>query len=305
MTATGRLKSFARAAARVVWTGGFAVVLTGIVSGMWAGLLTLNLRLSPSVPWSAPAMAVMLVVLWTFLRGGWGPRTSRPARRNLLRGSAVRPRVFFWAVVAGLLANIALGGLWIVISQLVKVPGNPVGDFSNYPTFTVVAVLITASVAGAVSEEAGFRGYFQGTLERYLGGPVAIALGALVMMPQHALTQGFAWPTMMFYLIADSMLGFTAFITKSILPGIVVHAAGLLMFFALVWPYDKTRAQVVAHGPDAWFMIHVAQLAFFGILALVAFRSLTRVAGDASETSRIGAATSGTPLSRPAIAPAS
>ena len=305
MATIDRLKSFSRATARVVWTGGFAVVLTGMVSGIWGGLLTLNLRLSPAIPWCAPAMVAILVVMWTFLRGSWGPRSSRQARRELLRGSAVRPQAFFWAVLAGLLADIALGGLWIVISQLAKVPGNPTLNFSNYRLGTLVAVLITASIAGAVSEEAGFRGYFQGTLERYFGGPVAIALSALVMMPQHALTQGFVWPTMVFYLIADSMLGFTAFVTKSILPGIVVHAAGLLMFFALIWPYDKTRAQVVAHGPDAWFMIHVAQVAIFGILALVAFRRLTRVAGDASATSRISATTSGTPLSRPAIASAS
>lgn len=208
-------------------------------------------------------------------------------------------------MLAGLLANIALGGLWIVISQLAKVPGNSTLNYSNYRLGTLVAVLITASIAGAVSEEAGFRGYFQGTLERYLGGPMAIALSALVMMPQHALTQGFVWPTMMFYLIADSMLGFTAFITKSILPGIVVHATGLLVFFALIWPSDKTRAQVLTHGPDVWFMIHVAQVAIFGILALIAFRRLTRLVRDTSQVSLAGIGASTAPVSRPALARAS
>lgn len=94
MVAIDSLKSFARGVAGAVWTGGFAVVLTGTVSGIWGGLLALNLRLSPSIPWSAPAMLAILVVLWTFLHGSWGPRTSRQGRRELLRGSAVRPQVF-------------------------------------------------------------------------------------------------------------------------------------------------------------------------------------------------------------------
>src|SRR5579864_2685838 len=100
MAVIDRLKSSARGVARAAWTGCFAVVLTGIVSGVWAGLLTLNLRLSPAIPWSAAAMAALLFALWTFLRGTWGPRVSRQARRELLRGSAVRPQVFFLAVLA-------------------------------------------------------------------------------------------------------------------------------------------------------------------------------------------------------------
>jgi hypothetical protein len=143
-----------------------------------------------------------------------------------------------------------------------------------------------AALVGAVSEEAGFRGYFQGTLERYLPGPVAILIASLVMAPEHAMTQGFVWPVLLFYLLVDWMLGFCAFITKSILPGIAIHAIGLLTFFALVWPHDKERAMVWQHGADMWFWIHAAQGIGFGVLGIYLFVRLARRTRGAASSPR-------------------
>lgn len=80
-------------------------------------------------------------------------------------------------------------------------------------------VLIMASLVSSLPEEAGFRGYFQGSLERWLSSPVAILGVAVVMAPEYALTQGFVWPTLVFYLFVDIMLGTMAYITRSIVPG--------------------------------------------------------------------------------------
>jgi hypothetical protein len=77
-------------------------------------------------------------------------------------------------------------------------------------------------------------------------------IASLLLAPRHALTQGFVWPTLVFYLFADVMLGVLAYLTQSILPGIVVHAIGLLTFFTLVWPNDATRRLAVSGGSDAW-----------------------------------------------------
>jgi hypothetical protein len=104
-----------------------------------------------------------------------------------------------------------------------------------------------------------------------------IVLFQLVKAPGHALTQGFVWSTMLFYLFVDVMLGATAYLTGSILPGIAIHAAGLLSFFTLIWPYDATRrlvAEAFAHG---WFWAHVGQATIFGGLAALAFKRLASV----------------------------
>jgi len=62
----------------VLWTGAFAVVMTGLVSGVWGGLLLANLATTPAAPWAAAAMALVLWTLWSYL-GGRGPPASTQA----------------------------------------------------------------------------------------------------------------------------------------------------------------------------------------------------------------------------------
>lgn len=261
----------------VIGTGVLAFLLTLVVGGVWSGLLVANLATSPAVPWAVLAMAGVLWVMWQYLRGAWAPASTSQARRRLLRANAVPSNVFAWAIAAGLLSVIALVGGWIVLVQLAKPPNHSLPDYSAYPALTVASVILMASVVGAVVEEAGFRGYFQGTLERVVPAPAAIAIVCLVMAPEHALTQGFVWTTVLFYLAVDAIFGITAYLTGSIVPGIVVHAIGLAVFFALVWPADPTRRPAPAGGADLMFWLHAVQTIVFGFLALVAFRHLAEL----------------------------
>jgi membrane protease YdiL (CAAX protease family) len=185
--------------------------------------------------------------------------------------------VFGIALIAGGCALAALTGLWIVLFQTGLMRGNPLPGFSQYPTPTVVAVVTMAALVGAFAEEAGFRGYLQVALERQCSAPVAVALAALALTPGHGLTQGFAWPTVVFYLLVDLMLGAIAYLCNSIWPGIAVHASGLLLFFAFVWPFDVGRPLAGHALTDSWFWLHAAQTLVFSVLTLLAFRWLSRV----------------------------
>ena len=78
------------------------------------------------------------------------------------------------------------------------------------------------------------------------------------------------------------MLGALAYVTRSIRPGIVVHAVGLFVFFAVVWPQDAHRELIWAHGPDAWFWISLAQTAVFAALGALAFIRLVSLPRRAS-----------------------
>jgi membrane protease YdiL (CAAX protease family) len=269
------------ALATISWTAAFAIVLTALVSGIWSALLLANLKISPTIPWSALIMAPLLWALWAFLRGNGGPKRTRDARRRYLRAVSLPGSLYVWAVIAGLLAVVFLAGLWTVLGQLVTVPGHRLPEFSQLPAVTVAVTLAMACIAGAVSEEAGFRGYFQGTLERYGFGAAAILLTALLMAPVHALTQGFVWPTMLFYLLVDAMLGALAYFTKSIGPGVMVHAVGLFAFFALVWPHDKDRHLIWQQGADSWFWIHVGQTILFAVLSIIALLHLAKLSRQA------------------------
>ena len=268
----------ARETLAVLWTGALAIGVTVLVSGIWAGLLSANLAVSPAVPWSAAVVALVLFALWSWLGGRFGPRRTQAARRALLRAEPPAAPVFAWATAAGVLWVVALAGFWIVLHRLVATPGNPGADFSRLPAATLAVLLVASAISGAVSEEAGFRGYFQGALERRGFGVLAVLATALVMAPIHALTQGFVWPTLLFYLLVDGMLGALAYVTGSIRPGILVHAVGLLVFFALIWPQDAHRPLIWTHGLDAAFWISVVQTVAFGALGALAFLRLTQLA---------------------------
>lgn len=268
----------ARRLVLVVGFGALAFVLTAVVGGIWSALLTINLATSPAIPWAVVVMTLLLWLLWRYLGGAGWPRGTAEARRQYLRARRVPGRVFMWAVVAGLLAIVALAGLWFVLFQLAHLPAaRALPDYSRYPLVTVALALVMASLVGAVAEEAAFRGYFQGLLEGTVGGVAAILITALVMAPEHALTQGFVWPTLLFYVVVDVMLGATAFLTRSILPGIVTHSIGLLVFFTLVWPGDVIRQAVGGGTTELWFWIHGAQTLVFAVLATLAFIHLATI----------------------------
>jgi membrane protease YdiL (CAAX protease family) len=259
----------------VVWAAFFALALTMLAGGLWSGLLVANLQTNPTIPWSVAVMALLLWLMWQYLGGRWWPRSTSEMRRRCLRARPLAGSVFAWALVAGGLSIVSLTGFWIVLLGLVKVQGNPLPNFSQYPVLTVVLVIGMASLVAATAEEAGFRGYLQGILEQKVGGPLAILIAALVMEPGHGLTQGFAWPTMLFYLFVDLMFGTTAYLTNSILPSLVIHTIGLIVFFSMVWPNDSARQLVESGGAGPWFWIHVAQTIIFAVLAIVAFKCLS------------------------------
>lgn len=251
-----------------------AFVLTAVAGGVWTALLAVNLAMTPAIPWAVVVMAALLWLLWHYLNGAGWPRRTTAARHRSLRARRIPGQLFAWAVGAGLLAIISLAGLWIVLFQLAGLPGRVLPDYSHFPIVTVALALVMASLVNSVVEEAAFRGYLQGILEGTVGGVAAVFLTTLLMAPEHALTQGFVWPTLLFYALVDVMLGTTAYLTQSILPGMVTHAIGLLVFFTLVWPADVIRQVVGLGTPELWFWIHAAQALFFAVLAVLAFSHL-------------------------------
>jgi len=261
----------------VVWSGALAFVLTVVAGGVWTVLLISNVATSPAIPWAVVVMALLLWLMWQYLGGKWGPQSTSEARRRYLRARPLSGQVFAWALVAGLLSIVALVGFWIVLFQLVKIPARVLQNFSGYPLLTVTLVLVMAALVSSLAEEVGFRGYFQGMLEQQVSGPVAIVIAALLIAPAHGLTQGFVWPILLWYFFADVMFGAMAYFTKSILPGIVVHSIGLLIFFTLVWSYDAQRRLVWETGANTGFWIAAAQAIIFTVLALLAFSQLASV----------------------------
>jgi membrane protease YdiL (CAAX protease family) len=255
-----------------------AFLATLVFQSVWTGLLVANLKSSPGIPWSVAVMAVLLWVTWRYAGGAWWPSTTRQSRARYRRANPVARDLFLWAMLAGLLGLGALIALWLVLGHLVHVPGNPAATYAGYSLQTVVAVIAMASLVGAVTEEVGLRGYMLTRLERSVGGWLAVAVIALAISPGHGATQGFAVVTLAWYLLFDLLMGALSLLTRSILPGIAVHAVGLLAFFSLVWPTDRLRhpAPLGEQGLEFWI-----ELILFGILVVAGLAALRSLAARA------------------------
>ncbi|MBZ5607306.1 MAG: CPBP family intramembrane metalloprotease [Acidobacteriia bacterium] len=252
---------------------GFGIAL--LAGGVWAGLYVANLKTTPRIPWAVIPMAFYLWGMWRYLGGKGWPRSTSQARRTYLRARPVTARTFGWSLLAGALGVAALAGLWIVLFQLVKMPGNVLPDPTQYPLLTMAFFAVMGSLVSPLAEEAGLRGYCQVMLEREFRGPIAVLISSVFFAFGHV-NHGLLWPKLLVYFLAGLMFGSIAYLSKSILPGIPVHMLGDLTFFTMVWPYDTARRLVWETGADTWFWIHVAQVVMLGALALLAYRRLAK-----------------------------
>jgi membrane protease YdiL (CAAX protease family) len=259
------------------WAGALAFGLIFLTGAVWLALIVGNLKTTPSIPWSIVVMAALLWAIWQYFNGRWKPESTAGIRHHLMRANFVPRRTLVWALLAGMFSIVALVSFWIVLSEVVELPKNATLNSSSYRWYFPFFLAVMASISGSITEEIGFRGYFQKTLEMKWGGTLAIIISAVVIFPAHALTQRFVLPVLVFYLLVDLVLGTMAYLTNSILPGAVVHAVGLFVFLFLVWP-NSTRRLVLESGPDIWFWVNAAQMMMFAAAALWAFKRLASAA---------------------------
>lgn len=252
-----------------------AFFISEIAGGVWSFLLISNLRSSPTIPWSVLTMAVLLWLMWKYLGGSGWPSMTSELRRQDLRANQRPLSTYIWALLAGALAVGSLAGIWIVLSQLVKMPPNALPDVSSYPRITIALMVLMASLVAPLMEEAAFRGYLQVALEREFRGSIAVVLSSLVFALAHY-NHGLVWPKFLVYFLTGVTFGTIAYLTNSTLPAIAPHMFGDLTFFIFVWPHDATRRLFSESGGDRWFWVHAAQAIVFGVLSIWAFRQLAK-----------------------------
>jgi len=260
----------------MVWAFILSFLILAVGQAAWSALLAPNLAKTPAIPWSVPAMAVVLWLMWRYLGGKWWPARTSESRRLDLRANRVSGAVWAWSLIAGMSAIIALAGCWIVMFRLVKMESIQwTPDFSRYP-LTMALVVMMASLVSPFTEEAAFRGYAQAILEREFTGPVAIAISSIHFAAAH-LNHGFYWTKLSIYFLAGVAFGTIAFLSRSILPVLPVHIIADLTFFLVVWPHDPGRSLIRDTGADYWFWIHVWQAAIFSAIAILAFARLAKI----------------------------
>lgn len=284
----GRLPIIVRAV-----IAGYVVLVVGATP--WTGgaghalLAGWNLRVFPSVPWAIVPMALYLWVYWRYLDGAGWPRTTAELRRTSLRANRLSGDVWSLSLFAGFIGLAALLPLLGIMGRLVRLPAEsePITMPPGMPFVTAFLLLVMSSIVAGVTEEAAFRGYMQGPIERRHGPVVAILVNGIVFGLAHYNHHPASLLAMLpFYVAVTTVYGGLAYATNSILPGVVLHAGGDVFSLTRLWTTGQPEWQVSATppglvwetGPDAAFLGSVTVFILLAAAAIWAYSELARTA---------------------------
>lgn len=268
------------------------VILQAVLIGMLvfiAGTLprnvifAANLRYYPSVPWAVPLTAVYLWLFWRYLAGTGPPESTAEERRKSLRATRLPRHVWAWALLAGGLGIVALVLALRVANRLVVLPQQQLPDLSQVPRVTVLSLLLMAAPVAGIVEEAAFRGYMQGPIERRHGLAVAILITGTMFAVAHLDFTVKLWP---YYVAVSAIYGTVTYLTESILPAVVLHTGGNLYSNFDLWLHGQAEWQASSGpavliwktGADASFWISTFALLLVAAAMVWAYFQLARAA---------------------------
>jgi membrane protease YdiL (CAAX protease family) len=254
-----------------------AVAVTGSATVVWGALIRSNLRFSPGLPWAPVCMAVFLVFYWRFLEGWGWPQSTAAARRGNLRAEPLSSQVWRWSLLAGGLRLAASIVLFIVSHRLIQWPQAPHSDLTHIPLTTLLPSLIMSAMVAGISEEAGFRGYMQGPLERHYGPATGIAVTSIAFGLAH-LSHGTFVPAIFFDIGWGALYGLLTYQSGSIVPAIVLHSSADALQFVAAWKFRPTAPVplVWVGGPDRLLWVNSVLVVLLGIASVWAFRRLAK-----------------------------
>jgi membrane protease YdiL (CAAX protease family) len=246
-----------------------------------------NLAFHPEVPWAVPVVAVYLWFFWRYLNGAGDPRDTRGFRRANLRANRVSARVWLWSLIAGGIGVVTLVLGLRIANRLVMLPSQQLPDLSQLPAFTIWSLLLMAAPVAGIVEEAAFRGYMQGPIERRYGVMLAILITGTMFAVAHLDFTLMLWP---YYVAVAAIYGMVTYRANSVWPAVVLHTAGnlysnfdLLFNGRAEWQAASSRAELVwSTGADAAFVRLAASFAVVLLATILAYARLRQVAARAS-----------------------
>ena len=261
---------------------GIVVLLAGNLP--WGVLLVpLNLRVGRVVPWAVLPMAIYLWCYWKHIGGSWGSQATARERRANLRANALSVKVWGASLAAGLLGFATIAVMLVLMARLTNLPSSaPLTVTEGMPSITVFVLVVMSSLVAGVTEEAAFRGYMQGPIERRYGVALAILVNGtafgLLHFPNHPAD---VWIMLPYYIAVSAVYGGLTWAANSILPALVLHSGGDIWSLGRLWLTGRPEWQLstapASAGVDTAFLLSAVAFAVLAGLtwwAYVAVHSL-------------------------------
>lgn len=263
---------------------GFLVLMIGSV--LTALPLAGNLAFLPEIPWALPATLLVLWGYWTYFAGGGWPVATQRARRVVTRETRLPGAVWGAALFPSLAALVLMISFRLLLPSLLPMaPPEISTDLNPYPLWTVWGLLLSVAVSAGVTEETAFRGYMQQPLETAYGLPWAILLVGFCFWLAHLSHATLTWTHLPFHLLASAVLGVLVYLTRSLLPAIVLHTVADIVLqptYFFRWPDAAWQAlatrPVWESGTNEMLPVVLGVVAVSGVLTVWSFRRLARTA---------------------------
>jgi len=170
------------------------------------------------------------------------------------------------------------------VNRMVVLPQQQLPDLSQVPRATVLALLLMAAPVAGIIEEAAFRGYMQGPIERRHGLAIAILVTGTMFAVAHLDFTLILWP---YYVAVAAIYGVVTYRTGSILPAVVLHTCGNLYSNLDLWLHGQAEWQAASGpatliwstGADAPFWIASLALCLVTAAMVWAYGRLARATG--------------------------
>lgn len=267
-----------------------AVVLGVLVSIAAVAILVIfretNRLYWPRVPWGAGATLASMWLFWNYLGGAGWPRTSSESRRASLRAYRVAGPILRWSALSGGLGGIAVFGGYLLAMKTTALPEEIYRVPPPYDEMALWTVLVwssTVALVAGVSEEAAFRGYMQGPIERRYGAPIALVVTATVFAGLHLPQARVTLATALAISAGGLMLCVLAWASRSILPGIAVHTTIDMVSVPLRNLGIVPPRPLAETGIDPVLILSLVMTIPFGVAAVWAFSRLIRLRRTANE----------------------
>jgi membrane protease YdiL (CAAX protease family) len=207
-----------------------------------------------------------------------------------LRAHRLSSDVWGWSLIAGSLGFGALVLFLRVLNRLVRLPQQQFPDLSQISYVTAFSLLLMSAVVAGIVEEASFRGYMQGPIERRHGPVVAILVTGSLFGLAHFTHPEVTLILMPYYLAVAAIYGALAYLTNSILPCVVLHATGNVLGGIELLARGRSESQASSTpdpliwetGTDASFWLSCFGLMFVGAAVVWAYRTLANVVRQAA-----------------------
>ena len=256
---------------------GFGVTSLGV--GIWVLLVTYI-----PIPWSIVPMGVILILYWFYFSGKWNPSNTQVFRRFCMRQIKLKRSVWIWGLMAAFFIILFLNSTWILTFRIYEFQPEifKTARFLNdVPAWKAWPIILMASLVAGICEEIGYRGYMQAPLEQKYGPVVGISITSVVFAVAHihqAWASGILGLTIIF--VISFLIGYVAYSTKSLLPGIIAHVSFDIINFAYWWSDvigTFERKPISMTGVDNHFIIAVIVVLLSTILFIVSIRKLLKL----------------------------